>query len=143
MRHRVGRGNLVAIIECALDLLIEDVKKERFGVGRKPRSTAPEAEQREDFSRHIPDAMKREVYERDGGQCTFVSEDGRRCEEMGELEFEHPEGFARTRRHSVAELKLLCHAHNQHQADKLYGRDFMEAKRQRIRPGADNQSLLL
>ena len=110
MRHRVGKGNLVAVIDRALDLLIEEVTKERFGVGRKPRSTPAEAEQREVVTRHIPDAIKREVYERDDGQCTFVSEDGRRCEERGGLEFEHTEGFARTRSHSVAELKLFCRA---------------------------------
>ena len=143
MRHRVGKGNLVAVIDRALDLLIEEVSKERFGVGRKPRSTAAEAEQRDVVTRHIPDAIKREVYERDGGRCTFVSDDGRRCEERGGLEFEHPAGFARTGQHAVASLKLLCHTHNQHQADELYGRDFMQERRRGIRPGADNQVALL
>jgi hypothetical protein len=85
------------------------------------------------------------VYERDGGQCTYVSEEGRRCEERGGLEFEHPEGFALTGRHAVEELTLHCRAHNQHSADKLYGRDFMQARRRAIRPGADRiqQSMLL
>ena len=135
MRHRVGPGNTVAVIEAALDLLIAEVKKERFGVGRKPRGTPAYAEQREVVTRHIPDAIKREVYERDGGQCAFVAPDGRRCEERGGLEFEHTEGFARTRRHAVEELKLLCRAHNQRAADKLYGREFMEAKRRGTFPG--------
>jgi hypothetical protein len=143
MRHRVGRGNLVAVIDRALDLLIAEVKKERFGVGRKPRSTAAEAEQREDVTRHIPAAIRREVHERDGGQCTFVSEDGRRCEERGGLEYEHLEGFARTGRHAVKELTLRCRAHNQHGADKLYGRDFMQAMRRGTRPGTGGQAALL
>ena len=143
MRHRVGRGNLVAIIERALDLLIDEVTKERFGVGRKPRSTAEEAEEREVVSRHIPDAIKREVYVRDGGQCTFVSTEGRRCEEKGGLEFEHPDGYARTGRHSVEGLKLYCRAHNQHAADSLYGRDFMQERRRATRPGTGEQAALL
>jgi hypothetical protein len=145
MRHRVGPGNLVAVIDRALDLLIEEVEKERFGVGRTPKSTAAEAEQREVVTRHIPDAIKREVFERDGGQCTYVSDEGRRCEERGGLEFEHLEGFARTRRHAVDALTLHCRVHNQHCADKLYGRDFMQERRRVIRPGADRtqQSLLL
>jgi hypothetical protein len=143
MRHRVGRGDLVAVIDAALDLLIAEVKKERFGVGRKPRSTVEEAEEREVHTRHIPVAIEREVHERDGGQCTFVSEDGRRCEERGELEFEHVDGFARTGRHTVEGLTLHCRAHNQYRADILYGRDFMQAKRRRIRPGADHQTTLL
>jgi hypothetical protein len=44
MRHRVGKGNLAAVLEHALDLLIDEVKKERFGAERKPRSTVAEAE---------------------------------------------------------------------------------------------------
>jgi hypothetical protein len=145
MRHRLGPGNVVGVIDRALDLLIEEVTKERFGAGRTPRSTAAEAEQREVVTRHIPDAIKREVYERDGGQCTYVSDEGRRCQERGGLEFEHPEGFALTGRHAVEELTLHCRAHNQHSAAKLYGRDFMQARRRVIRPGADKtqQSMLL
>jgi hypothetical protein len=142
MRHRVGRGNLAAVIDRALDLLIEEVTKERFGKVRAPRTSGAEAEQRSAVSRHIPDAIKREVHERDGGRCAFVSEEGRRCEERGGLEFEHRDGFARTGRHTVAGLALFCRTHNQHAADKLYGRRFMEAKR-RIRPGTDSHRLLL
>jgi hypothetical protein len=142
LRHR-GEGDLAAVIERAVDLLLEDVMKERFGVGRKSRSTAANAEQREVVSRHIPDAIKREVYERDGGQCTFVSEDGRRCAERGGLEFEHIEGFARTGQHTVEGLTLHCRTHNQLAADRLYGRDFMDSKREGIRTGADKQGALL
>jgi hypothetical protein len=140
LRHRIDRGDLADVIERAVDLLIDEVKKERFGVGRQARTTAEEAEEREDVTRHVPAAISREVYARDGGRCTFVSEDGRRCEERGGLELEHIEGFARTGRHAVEGLTLHCRAHNQHCADKLYGREFMQAKR---RPGTENQTALL
>jgi hypothetical protein len=148
MRHRVGKGNLAAVLEHALDLLIDEVKKERFGAGRKPRGTAADAESeaqgREVVSRHIPAAIRREVYARDGGQCTFVAEDGRRCQERGGLEFEHREGFARTGRHAVEGLTLHCKAHNQHCADVLYGREFMQARRSGRRPGtAERQAALV
>jgi hypothetical protein len=142
MRHRVGRGNLVAFIERALDPLITDVKKERFGVGRRPRSNAADAEQRVAVTRHVPVAIRREVYERDEGQCAYVSEQGRRCEEKGWLELEHTAGFALTGRHAVGAMKVLCRTHNQLSAEKLYGRTFMEARRRGIRAGADNQPLL-
>jgi hypothetical protein len=142
MRHR-GEGDLATVIERAVDLLIEDVMKERFGVGRKSRGTAANAEQREEVSRHIPDPIKREVYERDGGQCTFVSADGRRCDERGGLEYEHIEGFARTAQHTVEGITLHCRTHNQLAADRLYGRGFMDSKRGRIRTGTDNQGELL
>ena len=126
LRHRVPDGDLAAVLERALDLLIEDVKKERFAVGRKARQ-AP----KEDVgsSRHIPDAIKRAVYERDEGRCPFADERGRRCGETGALEFDHVDGFARTHRHDVDGIRLLCRAHNQHAAVQVYGRAFMERAR--------------
>jgi hypothetical protein len=67
---------------------------------------------------------------------------GRRCPEKRFLEFDHVDGYARTRKHSVEELRLLCRAHNQRAAEKLYGRTFIERKlieaAQRTRPGASS-----
>jgi len=126
LRHRIPDGDLAAVLERALDLLIEDVKKERFAVGRKARQ-APKEEV--GSSRHIPDAIKRAVYERDEGRCTFADERGRRCGETGALEFDHVDGFARTHRHDVDGIRLLCRAHNQHAAEQVYGRAFMERAR--------------
>src|SRR5216684_4381486 len=37
LRHRIPDGDLATIVEKALDLLIEQVKKERFATGRKAR----------------------------------------------------------------------------------------------------------
>ncbi|MHB8877547.1 MAG: HNH endonuclease, partial [Myxococcaceae bacterium] len=165
LRHQVRDGDLATIVEQALDLLIAKVKKERFGVGAKPRSQA-RASQAEDtglgvgaelgkqprapragscppLSRHIPVVIRRAVYERDGDRCTYVSEDGRRCEATGDLEFDHLEGFARTHVHAVDSLALRCRAHNAFAAEQMYGRQFMEEARRSIRPGADRADLLL
>ena len=97
LRHRVPNGDVATIFEKALDVLIDQVKKERFATGRKARPARPE-EVPESSSRHIPDAIKREVFERDGGRCTFTDGEGRKCSETGGLEFDHIDGFARTRR---------------------------------------------
>ncbi len=128
LRHRVPDGDLATIFEKALDLLIEDVKKERFAMGRKARQ-APTEDTDQSCSRHIPDAIRREVFERDGGRCTFVDERGRRCAETGALEFDHRDGFARTHLHRADRIRLLCRAHNQHAAEQMYGRAFMERAR--------------
>ncbi|HEX9574544.1 MAG TPA: hypothetical protein VF994_10635 [Myxococcales bacterium] len=56
LRHRVPDGDLATIFEKALDVLIEDVKKERFATGRKARQ-APTEDTGESCSRHIPDAI--------------------------------------------------------------------------------------
>ena len=145
LRHRVPDGDLASIFDRALDLLIDHVKKERFASGRKPRQPSREPAQ-EPSSRHIPDAIKRTVYERDAGRCTFTDERGRRCAETGSLEFDHVDGFAKTHLHAVDRIRLLCRAHNQHAAERTYGRAFMERKRSSgvsTRPGTSPQPRLL
>jgi len=128
LRHRIPDGDVANIFEKALDVLIERVKKERFATGRKARPAAAEDVDASP-SRHIPDAIKREVFERDGGRCMFTDEGGRRCTETGSLEFDHRDGFARTRSHRADRIRLLCRGHNQHAAEKMYGRAFMERAR--------------
>ena len=71
LRHRIPDGDLGTIVEKALDLLIEKVKKERFAAGRKARQAATE-DGDASCSRHIPDAIKREVFERDAGRCLMI-----------------------------------------------------------------------
>src|SRR4051812_3737963 len=97
-----------------------------------------QAEEDETCSRHIPDAIKRAVFERDGGRCTFVDDQGRRCDTTDALEFEHDEGFARTQRHQLARIRLVCRAHNQYLAEQLYGRAFMDQARGRRRARSGN-----
>src|SRR5207248_2851578 len=85
--------DLAEIVERGLDLLIEKVEKERFAVGRKPKKTVEDCAGN---SRNVPDPIRRLVYERDGGRCAFVDEEGRRCPATGWLELDHLDGWART-----------------------------------------------
>jgi len=151
LRHRVPNGELAEVFDKALDVLIAKVLKERFAVGRKPRQATPQGPVAS-CSREAPDSMKRDVYERDGGRCAFVDEQGNRCPETGCLEFDHVEGYAQTHVHDAKTSRLLCRTHNQLSAEQLYGRAFMErfrrerkeAKAARVaRPGASSQEPLL
>ena len=128
LRHRVPAGEVGTIVEKALDALIEKVMKERFAQGCKARRKQAVANAGP-HSRHVPASIKREVFERDGGRCTYTDERGRRCAETSALEFDHVEGFARTRLHEVDGMRLLCRAHNQYAAEQMYGRAVMERAR--------------
>src|SRR5216684_3606072 len=152
LRHRVPDGDLATVLDKALDVLLEQVKKQRFATGRKPRqggkAAAATASPGTVKSRHIPDGIKRTVFERDGGRCTFVDARGVRCAETGALELDHLDGFARTRSHEADRIRLLCRAHNQHAAEQMYGRTFMEQARASqdwpsIRPGTSPPAKLL
>jgi len=143
LRHQLPSGDLASIVDRALTLLITQVKKDRWAIGRRPRSSSlPEGKA---TSRDVPDAIKRVVYERDGGRCTYVDPDGHRCDERGWLELDHVDGFPRTQEHRAERIRLLCRAHNTHAADEMYGRDWMDekkrlAKRERAIPGDSEKS---
>jgi hypothetical protein len=77
------------------------------------------------------------VHARDGEQCSFVSEDGDRCTERGFLELDHIVAVARGGQATVANIRLVCAAHNQYQADRTFGAAFMQARRARAEMEAD------
>jgi hypothetical protein len=73
--------------------------------------------------------VKRDVHERDGEQCTFVSADGVRCTERAYLELDHTTPVARGGQPTLDGTRHLCSAHNQYEAERILGADFMRAKR--------------
>ncbi|HET7543047.1 MAG TPA: HNH endonuclease [Polyangiaceae bacterium] len=76
---------------------------------------------RENRTWHCPAAVAREVFVRDGGQCSFVSADGRRCDARRRLELDHIVPRALGGEDSVRNLRLRCRAHNQHYARQCFG----------------------
>ena len=80
-------------------------------------------------SRYIPSAIKREVYRKAGGQCTYVdSESGKRCSETRYLEVDHVRPFASGGETSPSNLRIRCSAHNKLWAKDVYGAKFMKEK---------------
>jgi len=110
------------------------LEKRRFGLTDKPRKQSKPAR-----GRRIPNPVKRQVWRRDEGRCTFVSENGRRCERRGDVEFDHIEPVARGGESSVENLRLRCRAHNQYEAERTFGAGFMHQKRERARKAADRR----
>ncbi|HET7539113.1 MAG TPA: HNH endonuclease domain-containing protein [Polyangiaceae bacterium] len=70
---------------------------------------------------HCPAAVAREVFLRDGGQCSFVAADGRRCGARRRLELDHIVPRALGGDDSVRNLRLRCRAHNQQYARQCFG----------------------
>jgi 5-methylcytosine-specific restriction endonuclease McrA len=114
LRHRLPAGDLEAVLDSALDALLGQLEKRKAARVERPRpapTTAPVPGR--PASRHIPAHVRREVWERDGGQCSFVSAAGRRCGETGFLEYDHITPFAQGGAATVDNIRLLCRAHNQ------------------------------
>jgi len=79
-------------------------------------------------SRYVAAAVRCAVYLRDHGRCSFVSEDGRRCEARALLELDHVEPWARLGDASVDNIRLRCRAHNQMHAQECFGARHIQAK---------------
>ncbi len=133
LSHRKDQRNLPSIVKTAVKDYVAKLKKERFGLGAKPRAAKPAVVDERPATRHVPVAMVRETVEKHGLQCTFVSADGHRCGGRAFLQIEHVEGFARTGEHSPETLDVHCATHNLLAAERMYGRDFMDQKRQGTR----------
>ena len=75
--------------------------------------------------RRVPSEVRDRVHVRDGGRCTFTSPNGQRCGEMRRLQVDHVVPWSLGGTHDPANLRLLCTAHNQLQADRLFGTEHM------------------
>ncbi len=75
--------------------------------------------------RYIPQEVRDMVWTRDGGRCCFTAPDGRRCTSRHNLQFEHIMPVAKGGDNSVKNIELLCFCHNQHRAEREYGKEHM------------------
>ncbi len=123
LSHALPSGDLGDLFERALDELIARETKRRLGANkpRRRRALSP-------GSRHVPVEVARKIWERDGGQCTFVDEQGRRCSARRFLTIEHREPHALGGPPWVDNTCLLCASHNQQAARRVFGDEHIRAK---------------
>ena len=127
--HRIPSGDLVKVLDHVLDLAIRHLEKRKFAATIRPR---PGQHRSTREGRYIPAHIRRAVWKRDGGRCTYVSESGTRCPSRN-VEFDHVDPVARGGQASVDRVRLLCRPHNQLAAERTLGADFMEQKREASR----------
>jgi hypothetical protein len=134
--HSVPNGDLEQVLERALDALIENTEKRRFGKGRKPRrQSRPLSE----GTRTIPAAVARQVVALDGEQCSYSAADGHVCGSSWLLQMHHLKAFARGGPPTADNVAVFCAAHNQYAADVEFGREFMERRRRRRAARTDSR----
>ena len=132
-------------IEEALDLDSHlDPNRERFAVlsralqayitmrkRKRQKETDRPMKPRNEPSKTVPAGVVRAAYEASGGRCTYVSREGRRCTAQAFLELDHiiPKAHGGPNN----QIRIYCHNHNQHAADKQIGKKRMRAARHRSR----------
>ena len=120
MRHSLPSGDLATILDRALSVLLSELERKKIGISprtRLRREATP-------GSRHIPAAVRRSVWQRDGGRCAFSGAYGR-CTETGRLEFHHVRPFASGGEPTEDNVELRCRAHNQYEADLFFADPFI------------------
>jgi 5-methylcytosine-specific restriction endonuclease McrA len=116
LRHTIPNGDPAVIFERALTLLLTNLENTKLAAVTRPQ--APRAPARR--TRHIPAAVRRDVWKRDSGRCAFVGTDGR-CKERGFLEFHHVIPYALDGPATPENLQLRCRAHNAYESEQYFG----------------------
>jgi hypothetical protein len=158
LSHAIPGATTEQVLEVALDLLLEKQARAR-GQVKKPRSAAttmapsvttkpPVAEppltliapdpdsaapnhRRTGPRKAIPAAVKRAVWERDAGRCSWPLDGGGVCGSTHRLELDHIVPWGRWGGETVDDLRVVCRAHNTLAARREFGARCVE----RYRPG--------
>ena len=81
----------------------------------KPAGAATPTPKRCASGRAIPAAVRRQVWQRDGGRCSYLDRrTGRRCNSRHLIEIDHILPYALGGGADPQNLRLLCHAHHRH-----------------------------
>ena len=126
MRHKNPSGDLALVLDRALDLLLAQLEKHRLGKTTRPSTKAPRKSTRPGY---VPRAVRREVFARDGEQCGFVDQAGRRCPSKAFLELDHRNARALGGTDTADNLRVVCRRHNGLHAERVFGRDHIESKK--------------
>jgi hypothetical protein len=146
LSHANPSHDLVVVLDRALDALLAQLDKGRFGRAAKPRSVgavrrgaqavSPNSSLRREVEEaagsspshqpspsrpHISRSVSRQVAERDEHRCTFTAADGRRCSAQAFLQLHHEQAWARGGPDTVENLRLLCAEHNRLHAEQDFG----------------------
>jgi hypothetical protein len=118
--HAQPGASAEKVIEAALDLLLAQQAKRRAEVKQ------PRIHPRPSKTSHIPAAVRREVWSRDDGKCTWPLDSGGICGSTTRLEIDHVVPRGRGGPSTVDGCRLLCAFHNQLAARQVYGDDWMD-----------------
>jgi hypothetical protein len=108
LSHTIPGRDAADVLKRVLLDWVQAQRRRKFAQTDRPRAPRGGGD-----GRYVPAAVKREVMKRDGGRCTFVGTNGRRCESRTRLEFDHVTPVARGGRTCADNLRLRCRAHNQ------------------------------
>jgi len=118
LSHKLPGGRLEDVLHECLRTTLAACQRQRRGTGATSATRPPPA-----GSRYVPAPVRDEVWQRDGGQCTFVGLGGHRCSSKYRLELHHIVPFAKGGPSVASNLTLRCKCHNLFAAEEDYGQE--------------------
>ncbi|MDE0220842.1 MAG: HNH endonuclease, partial [Spirochaetaceae bacterium] len=93
----------------------QEATDRRTAAGTKPPGAATSTPKPYGTGRAIPAAVRRQVWQRDGGRCSYLDrKTGRRCNSRHLIEIDHILPYALGGGADPVNLRLLCRAHHRH-----------------------------
>jgi hypothetical protein len=117
LSHAVPTGDDAAVLDRALTALLVDLARKKCADTPRPRRSQGPAD-----PANIPARVKRIVWVRDGGRCTFVGASGHRCEERRFVQFQHVDPRALGGEATADKIVLMCARHNDYEGRLYFGR---------------------
>ena len=122
LAHQAFDGTYEQLIEILADQALEKLNRSAKLESSKQASQslpALEVVSQAATSRYIPAAIRRAVWKRDRGRCTYTdSRSGRTCGSRFSLEFDHILPYALGGPSNESNLRLRCRSHNQFTAQQ-------------------------
>jgi hypothetical protein len=126
LSHSHPGADVETILEAGLDLLLARAAK-RKGLVKRPRLAAVPAAAVECANpRHVPAAVRREVFLRDEGKCQWPLADRGICGSTHRVELDHIVPVGRGGRSTASQMRTLCKFHNDLAAREVYGDELMD-----------------
>ena len=129
LSHKIPNGELTAVVREAVHCALEKHRKRRGAAepSRKRKSPVAAKAGKKPVSGREPisAAVRREVWKRDQGRCTWRGPDGQRCGSTWKVELDHIRPAALGGPSTVENLRILCRAHNALSAEHAFGRAHM------------------
>jgi 5-methylcytosine-specific restriction endonuclease McrA len=125
LSHRCPDGDFEQVVREAFKLVLERDQKHKALTDRPRPQSDPQSETLSENDRYVPAAVKRTVWERDRGRCTWPMGDGEVCGTTHRLEFDHDLEVALGGKPTIGNIRLLCQNHNLMKAEQRLGRAFM------------------
>ncbi|GAO05585.1 HNH endonuclease [Anaeromyxobacter sp. PSR-1] len=129
LSHSMPGASRENVLEAALDRLLAERDR------RKGITARPQTKRRPSRPDRIPAHVRREVWRRDGGRCTFVLPSGETCGSTHQLELDHIVPRARGGASTAENLRIRCKGHNLEEARRAFGDAVMDGYAARRRGG--------